>query len=142
MNIQEILHLMDTEILPFGHLGAENIEFEVGRSNFKKFEKWLFCSYFDWWLCLQIEISSALSCTVQNSNQISLPCCQPFGSSRKLSSLLYFHHNPDIFKRTCYESFLFTSFDTLQLFVDRTLSETFFMSAKVYKMFKVYKKSY
>ena len=32
--------MIDTEILHFGHLGAEKIEFEVGRSNFKNVEKW------------------------------------------------------------------------------------------------------
>ena len=36
--IQEILLLIYMEILHFGHLEAEKIEFEVGRSNFKKLE--------------------------------------------------------------------------------------------------------
>ena len=31
--------MMDTEILHFGHLQAEKIEIEVGRSNFKNLEK-------------------------------------------------------------------------------------------------------
>ena len=31
--------MIDTKILHFGHLGAEKIEFEVGRSNFKNVEK-------------------------------------------------------------------------------------------------------
>ena len=31
--------MIDTEILHFGRLGAEKIEFEVGRSNFKNLEK-------------------------------------------------------------------------------------------------------
>ena len=30
--------MIDTEILHFGRLGAEKIEFEVGRSNFKNLE--------------------------------------------------------------------------------------------------------
>ena len=34
--------MIDTEILHFGHLGAEKIVFEVGRSNFKNFGKWQF----------------------------------------------------------------------------------------------------
>ena len=32
---QENSHLMDPEILYFGHFKAEKIEFEVGRSNLK-----------------------------------------------------------------------------------------------------------
>ena len=40
--IQEILYLIDTEILHFGHLGAEKIEFEVGRSNFINLENFKF----------------------------------------------------------------------------------------------------
>ena len=31
--------MIDTEILYFGHSGAEKIEFEVGRSNLKNLEK-------------------------------------------------------------------------------------------------------
>ena len=44
---------MDTEIFHFDHLGAEKIEFEVGRSNFKNLEKchiffnFLFGGYFN-----------------------------------------------------------------------------------------------
>ena len=34
---------MDTEILKFDHLEAEKIEFEVGRSDF---EKWQFSNFF------------------------------------------------------------------------------------------------
>ena len=45
--------MIDTEILHFGRLGAEKIEFEVGRSNFKNLEKcqiffnFLFGGYFN-----------------------------------------------------------------------------------------------
>ena len=62
MKIQEILHLMDTEILYIDHLGADKIEFKVlvgqiskmlENGNFSN----LFC-HFNWRLCLKIEISS------------------------------------------------------------------------------------
>ena len=45
--------MVDTKILHFGRLGAEKIEFEVGRSNFKNLEKchiffnFLFGGYFN-----------------------------------------------------------------------------------------------
>ena len=45
--------MIDTEILHFGHLRAEKIEIEVGRSNFKNLEKcqiffnFLFGGYFN-----------------------------------------------------------------------------------------------
>ena len=45
--------MIDTEILHFGRLGAEKIEFEVGRSNFKNLDKcqiffnFLFGGYFN-----------------------------------------------------------------------------------------------
>ena len=45
--------MIDTEILHFGHLWAEKIEIEVGRSNFKNLEKcqiffnFLFGGYFN-----------------------------------------------------------------------------------------------
>ena len=38
--------MIDTEILNFDHLGAEKIEFEVGRSNFKKIGIWKFFKHF------------------------------------------------------------------------------------------------
>ena len=38
-SFENFMHLMDIEILDFRHLGAEKIEFEVGRSNFINVEK-------------------------------------------------------------------------------------------------------
>ena len=37
---------MDTEILHFGHSGADKIKFEVGRSKINNFRKWQFSKMF------------------------------------------------------------------------------------------------